>query len=1049
MFFALKKKNNDDKQRLYNSEEHNSCTLAQETYRNYESRMNVTETRQANTNHNYKNNYINSNRDESTASIDRNIFEPITFDAPALMEANHLYDTQEENVKRKPTDGERFQKQTPQTSASNTPKLKHRPNSDLKSKRPPSGRRGLQGKTYNSGHNNKYDIFSEVAEKQTSNNMSTPGKTRPLSGNIVTHAIQVKAEKEGIQNDSEHLLKSGKTRPPSGKTRTIGENNQKEKEKRPPSGINRPVSGKERPSSAVNRKSIPSRKDSLLSLHGGSSHEDEGLYGKAEDEDLERKFMTPKRGRTPSVTDTKKDETFLGLDSMPRTPPTKLMDEAKTMETKAQYEKNAPLPPVRTSSRASLKHRKSSDLTAEVLPPINVGRTHDKNVEKRPTPTETTSLVEESAPALEQLDSSTTQNAPSGISSNTVPLSDARDVSIPQASSTTSDKKRPASDVNRPSSEKKRSTSSNSTTVRPTSTEYGAGDYTSTVTYEKRKKVEEDIPSNGLPQDDYSEGSDDELKRVMTRIDNVYDPLGSIPELKNDKNNSSSNEVKKKESPHNQPINEPVEIMSSEGYSNSPPANDEAKALENDAKINRNNSGFFETTNTTNEETNEEKTAEENEDKPNILSSVISLKTNHENDTIESGVDNNGFIDDELTQPAFETTTLPGENIEPLPEDGPSEAFPDGAMKNGRDEFGIGEGSYFTGSPFSGASEEEGPHIELPRKPKWHPPWQLKQEILAHTDAIPVLIIDPTNRWFATGSSDKTVRMWDINNGRRKLVIKAHKQAVRAMTFGIAGHRHLYTSADDRQLYCHDVEINRITNTFKGQAAVIYSMCMYPPSHLLITGGRDKLVKLYDTRTTKCVKTLRGHQNTASCVVAAEQTRQIVSGSHDGTLRVWDIGEGRCIKVLQGHNKSVRALAQHPEGATVLSASSERIIAWELPTGDMIQEIQAEDIAINSVTINHHGVTVAGGSNGVIHMWDFNSGHRFQKINRSKVYDSQEVPICVFATKFDHTGTKLICSDACNVVKVYREAYTRVRPNLDVRYVQPSMEIPLGKNYQR
>lgn len=79
MFFALKKKNNDDKQRLYNSEEHNSCMSAQETHRNHESRMNVTETRQVNTNHNYKNNRINSNRDESTASIDRNIFEPITY----------------------------------------------------------------------------------------------------------------------------------------------------------------------------------------------------------------------------------------------------------------------------------------------------------------------------------------------------------------------------------------------------------------------------------------------------------------------------------------------------------------------------------------------------------------------------------------------------------------------------------------------------------------------------------------------------------------------------------------------------------------------------------------------------------------------------------------------------------------------------------------------------------------------------------------------------------------------------------------------------------
>lgn len=66
------------------------------------------------------------------------------------------------------------------------------------------------------------------------------------------------------------------------------------------------------------------------------------------------------------------------------------------------------------------------------------------------------------------------------------------------------------------------------------------------------------------------------------------------------------------------------------------------------------------------------------------------------------------------------------------------------------------------------------------------------------------------------------------------------------------------------------------------------------------------------------------------------------------------------------------------------------------------------------------------GSNGVIHLWDFKSGYRFQKIHRSRVYESQEIPICVFATKFDHTGSKLISSDACNVVKIYKEAYRKV-----------------------
>lgn len=34
-----------------------------------------------------------------------------------------------------------------------------------------------------------------------------------------------------------------------------------------------------------------------------------------------------------------------------------------------------------------------------------------------------------------------------------------------------------------------------------------------------------------------------------------------------------------------------------------------------------------------------------------------------------------------------------------------------------------------------------------------------RQEIVAHEGAIPELVIDPTNRWFATGSQDKIIRV--------------------------------------------------------------------------------------------------------------------------------------------------------------------------------------------------------------------------------------------------------------------------------------------------
>lgn len=54
------------------------------------------------------------------------------------------------------------------------------------------------------------------------------------------------------------------------------------------------------------------------------------------------------------------------------------------------------------------------------------------------------------------------------------------------------------------------------------------------------------------------------------------------------------------------------------------------------------------------------------------------------------------------------------------------------------------------------------------------------------------------------------IQIWDINTNKQKLVIKAHKREIRALAFGASGHRKLFSAGDDRQLLCHDIEVNRV-----------------------------------------------------------------------------------------------------------------------------------------------------------------------------------------------------------------------------------------------
>ena len=48
------------------------------------------------------------------------------------------------------------------------------------------------------------------------------------------------------------------------------------------------------------------------------------------------------------------------------------------------------------------------------------------------------------------------------------------------------------------------------------------------------------------------------------------------------------------------------------------------------------------------------------------------------------------------------------------------------------------------------------------QKPTWHAPWKLMRVIAGHQGWVRCIAVDPMNRWFVTGSNDRTIKFWDL-----------------------------------------------------------------------------------------------------------------------------------------------------------------------------------------------------------------------------------------------------------------------------------------------
>ncbi|KAK2716360.1 pleiotropic regulator 1-like [Artemia franciscana] len=308
-------------------------------------------------------------------------------------------------------------------------------------------------------------------------------------------------------------------------------------------------------------------------------------------------------------------------------------------------------------------------------------------------------------------------------------------------------------------------------------------------------------------------------------------------------------------------------------------------------------------------------------------------------------------------------------------------------------------------------------------KPAWHPPWKLYRVISGHHGWVRCISVDPTNQWFATGSNDRLIKIWDLASGVCKLSLTGHISAVRGLAVSDR-HPYLFSCGEDKQVKCWDLEQNKVIRHYHGHLSACYALALHPTIDILVTAGRDSTVRVWDMRTKANVHVLTGHTNTVASLVCQGAEPQIISGSHDSTVRLWDLAGGKSICSLTNHKKSVRSVVLHPTQYTFASASADNIKQWKCPDGKFIQNLSGHNAIVNAMAVNPDGVLVSGADNGSVNFWDWRTGYNFQKHQTTVQPGSLDSEAGIFALSFDQSGTRLITGEADKTIKLYKEDET-------------------------
>lgn len=214
-------------------------------------------------------------------------------------------------------------------------------------------------------------------------------------------------------------------------------------------------------------------------------------------------------------------------------------------------------------------------------------------------------------------------------------------------------------------------------------------------------------------------------------------------------------------------------------------------------------------------------------------------------------------------------------------------------------------------------ANEKGPPEEnqelLPWKVKVNEKIPPEENQVRFIDGLPnsvlTLAFSPDGTKLASGSKDKTVRLWDTFTNEELVTLRKHTGRINALAFS-------------------------------------------PDGKMLASGSADKTVQLWDTATGAHLATFDEHIKGIAALTFSPDGRTLVSGSIDGTIHFWNTTTKTLLPIrLTAHTEWVKAVSFFEDSSTLASVDFNGVITlWDLKTSQKtgVQTIVPPDFLLTS-----------------------------------------------------------------------------------------------------
>ncbi|MFN6437814.1 MAG: WD40 repeat domain-containing protein [Nostoc sp. DedSLP01] len=277
-----------------------------------------------------------------------------------------------------------------------------------------------------------------------------------------------------------------------------------------------------------------------------------------------------------------------------------------------------------------------------------------------------------------------------------------------------------------------------------------------------------------------------------------------------------------------------------------------------------------------------------------------------------------------------------------------------------------------------------------PLTPSLTPPGKgLLRTLKGHINLVNAVAVTPNGQQVISASSDNTLKVWNLADGKQILTLKDHINSVNDVAI-ISNGQQVISASSDNTLQIWNLADGKELLILYGHAESVNTVVVTPNGRQVISASSDKTLKVWNLADGKELITLKGHTESVNAVAVTPNGQQVISASSDNKLIVWNLADGkegffnfmmnlitgRQLLILYGHTESVNAVAVTPNGQQVISASSDKTLkVWNLADGKELLTLYGHAKSVNAVAVISNGQQViSASSDKTLKVWNLADG---------------------------------------------------------------------------